>query len=114
MAGGTWGFGDLAAQPAAQRAEGADRLQIERVGGVAGFGGSHLKGRGAVALSDLSVADRQTVEALFRHGGSAPPPGADRYSYRITRQAASGSQTVVVPENAVPASLKNSVKDILE
>ena len=90
-----------------------DRLKIERVGGVAGFGGPHLKSRGEVALSDLSPADQKTVESLFADPKKVPaahPGQADAFSYRITR----GSQTIEVPEHAVPSTIKSSVKDVLE
>ena len=90
-----------------------DRLKIERVGGVAGFGGPHLKSRGEVTLSDLPAADQKTVESLFADPGkvSAAHPGqADAFTYRITR----GGKTIEVPEHAVPSTIKNSVKDVLE
>ena len=90
-----------------------DRLKIERVGGVAGFGGPHLKSRGELALSDLSPADQKTVESLFADPKKVPathPGQADAFSYRITR----GAHTIEIPEHAVPATIKNSVKDVLE
>jgi len=93
------------------------RLQIERIGGIAGFGGPHLKSRGEVALSDLSSADRQAVERLFADPQGAQPahPGeADAFRYRLTRQTPAGAQTVEVPGNAVPAALRDSVRDVLE
>ena len=90
-----------------------DRLKIERVGGVAGFGGPHLKSRGEVALSDLSPADQKTVDSLFADLGKVPaahPGQADAFTYRITR----GAHTIEVPEHAVPSTIKSSVKDVLE
>lgn len=90
-----------------------DRLKIERVGGIAGFGGPHLKSRGEVALSDLSDADRKMVESMFADPKKVPSARrgqADAFSYRITR----GAQTIEVPEHAVPSTIKNSVKDVLE
>lgn len=90
-----------------------DRLKIERVGGLAGFGGPHLKSRGELALTDLSAADHKTVEALFANpkaAGAAPPGQADAFRYRITR----GTETIEVPEHAVPAAIRNSVKDTLD
>ena len=89
-----------------------DRLKIERVGGIAGFGGPRLKSRGEVALSDLSSADRKAVESLFADpkGPEARRGEADAFSYRITR----GEKTIEVPEHAVPSTIRNSVKDELE
>jgi hypothetical protein len=93
-----------------------DRLQIEKLGGP-GFGGPHLKSRGEMAMSDLSPTDRQAVESLFNNPGKAKPehPGAaDYFLFSITRQTASGKETVVAPSDAVPAALRDSVKDVLE
>jgi len=97
--------------------ESVDRLEIERIGGLAGFGGPHIKSRGEVAVSDLSPADRQTVDDLFNHPEKVvqEPRGAgDVFRYRIMRHTAAGAQTIELPENAVPAALRNSVKDVLE
>jgi hypothetical protein len=97
--------------------ESVDRLQVERIGGLAGFGGPHLKGRGELALSDLSPADRHAIEALFNDPHKVVPvhPGeADAFRYRVTRLTVAGSQTIEVPGNAVPAALRDSVRDVLE
>ncbi len=115
--GGTLGCSALLAQPFPGKAQDVDRLQIERIGGLAGFGGPHLKSRGELALSDLSSADRRAVDDLFNNLQKAEPPHpgeADAFRYRITRMAAAGPQTIEVPDNAVPAALKESVKDVLE
>jgi hypothetical protein len=93
------------------------RLQIERIGGFAGFGGPHLKSRGELALSDLSPADIQAVEGLFNDPQKAVPaqPGeADAFRYRLTRQTPAGTRTIEVPSNAVPKALRDSVRDVLE
>src|SRR5258707_2735173 len=89
----------LPAQPLSRRAESVDRLQIERIGGLAGFGGPHLKSRGEVALSDLAPADRQAVEDLVsypRKAVPAQPAGTDAVGYHITRQTAAGAHAVGV------------------
>ena len=93
-----------------------DRIQIERTGGFAGFGlpGSRLQSRGEIALSELSSADRAAIDALFDSRGGAEPHMPDGFRYRITRQTATGPQTIEVPESKVPAALKDSVKDVLE
>ena len=96
-----------------------DRLQIERTGGFGGFGGAgHVKSRGEVALSDLSPADKQAVEGLFRNPEKAKadhPPKPDAFVYHITRQTAAGTEVVRdLPEDAVPTKLKESVRDTLE
>jgi hypothetical protein len=117
--GNTWGcsHGPLQAQPVSERAESVDRLKIERIGGFAGFGGPHLKSRGEVALSDLSPADRQAVDELFNDPQKAAPRPAgeaDAFRYRITRETAAGARAIEVPGNAMPAPLRDCVKDVLE
>ena len=94
-------------------------VKIERIGGFGGVGGPHLKSRGECSLADLSAADRAAVDALFASQGKAhaAPRNAqmrDGFSYRISRQTASGSKTVEVPESMVPAALVASVKDSIE
>ena len=89
-------------------------LHIERIGGP-GFGGPHLKGRGRHAFHALSPADQATVTALFDNGDVPADRGTgDIFQYRITREEASGPQTVQVPERMVPAALIASVQDTIE
>lgn len=94
-------------------------VKIERIGGLGGFGGPHLKSRGECSLADLSAADRAAVDALFAsQGKTRTVPGnaqmRDGFSYRISRQTPSGTRTVEVPESRVPAALVASVKDSIE
>ena len=89
-----------------------DSLNIERVGGVAGFGGPNLKSKGQIASSKLSPADRGAVEALFANP-PAEAAGPDEFSYRLTRQTPNGPETIQVPERHVPAAVRSSVKDQL-
>lgn len=91
-----------------------DRVQIERVGGFAGFGGSHLKSKGDVSVSDLSAADRKRLDDLFESKAQAPQSKPDSFRYIITRQTSSGEQKIEVPEELVPVGLRNRVKDTLE
>ena len=92
-----------------------DDLEIERIGGLAGMGlpGSRLRSRGRLALSSLSAADRQAVDALFE--APAPPPDnmRDGFRYRLTRRTAAGVQTVEMPESAIPAAVSGSIRDEL-
>ena len=114
--GSRWGCSESPAQALAGKAENVDRLKIERVGGLAGFGlpGSHLKSRGDVAVSELSPADRHAVDALFDSKAMPAPGMPDAFRYRITRETPKGPQTVEVPEDHVPLSLRNRVKDELD
>ncbi len=92
-----------------------DRLDIERLGGFAGFGGSgsHLRSRGQMDGASLSAADQQAVDALFAGPPKTAPKTADGFRYRITRHAPGGSKTVEVSEEHVPDAIKCSVKDEL-
>lgn len=96
-------------------------FKIERVGGLAGFGGpgARIASRGELAASALSAEEHSAVEALFkRHatgktGSRAAPPVADGFRYRISRTGAQGAETIEVPESDVPAALVRCVKDEL-
>lgn len=92
-------------------------MQVERIGGFAGFGGPHLKSRGEVVFSNLSPADRKATESLFNNPQRSQPGqvgAADVFRYRLTRQTTAGAETIEVPEDAVPASVRDSVRDVLE
>jgi hypothetical protein len=90
-------------------------LTIERLGGLAGFGGPHLKSEGQLAFADLLPDDQAKVEKLFA-GGSKPAVRNtnDVFNYRITRQKDGRPQSIEVPESLVPESLRASVKDTLK
>ena len=88
------------------------RLTIERLGGLAGFGGPNLQSRGEYAYADLAVPDRAKVDALFAGGKhAAVKPVNDGFTYRISRRGAHGTETVEVPEAMVPQALIASVVD---
>ena len=92
-------------------------LHVERIGGFAGFGGpgAHVRSLGQLDSAALSHEDQRAVDALFKsRGKSAAPPVRDGFHYRISRPSSSGAtETIEVPESAVPASLAKSVKDEL-
>jgi hypothetical protein len=92
----------------------AHPLEVERLGGLAGYGteGSRLRSRGQVDVSTLSAEDRQTVEVLFSDA-RAGSPRPDEFRYRLTRWTDKGPQSVEVPENQVPAAVRDVVKDEL-
>jgi len=90
------------------------KLQVERIGGFAGFGGarSHLRSRGEIDLETLSPEDQRAVESLFHsHGNTEPSQVRDGFLYRITRTTPKGVETIEVPENLVPAAIVQHVKD---
>ncbi len=89
-------------------------VHVERLGGLPGIGGprSPLRSCGDIALSELSQADRAALDELFRNPPRAAPSAVrDAFHYRISRGGASGSETVEVPEAAVPAAIAACVKD---
>ena len=88
-------------------------LHVERLGGLPGVGNprSRLRSCGEISLSALSQADRAAVEELFRNPPRAAPVLRDAFRYRISRDGASGAETVEVPETAVPTPVAACVKD---
>jgi hypothetical protein len=89
-------------------------LHVEKLGGLAGFGGSRsrIRSRGRIDSEALSAADQKAVELLFQTGGaSEPAKGADYFRFRISRTTAAGTETIEVPESCVPAALASCVKD---
>jgi len=92
------------------------KLRVERIGGLAGFGGarSHLRSRGEVDLETLSAEDKRKVESLFQSQGSAQPSQVrDGFLYRIARTTPEGVETIEVPEAVVPSAISQCVKDEL-
>ena len=89
-------------------------LHVEKLGGLAGFGGirARIRSHGQIDSAALSDADQKAVDSLFRTGGgSAPEKGADYFRFRISRATATGTETVEVSESSVPAALSSCVKD---
>ncbi len=92
------------------------KLQIVRIGGLAGFGGlgAHIRSHGEIEMESLCAADQQAVEALFQsHGKEAPSQVRDGFRYRISRNVAGKVETIEAPEMAIPSALSQSVKDEL-
>jgi hypothetical protein len=91
-------------------------VEVERVGGFAGFGGpgSRLHSRGTVDTAALAGADRDAVEKLFARASPAPAITPDAFLYRLTRQTEGGPQTIEVAEQHVPEALRSVVKDRID
>jgi hypothetical protein len=91
------------------------KITIERLGGLAGFGGpmSRLESKGEAAMESLPDEDRAAVDALFASPISASPPMPDGFRYRITLHAPGGEETIEVPETDVPMSLQTAIQDRL-
>ena len=81
------------------------RYFIERRGGFAG-----LKASGSIDGDAMDPGDRQLLEDLL--DGKEPfakDPGADRYTYVVTRENALGSTTREIPESVMPPTLASVV-----
>lgn len=91
-------------------------LHVEKLGGLAGFGGSksHIRSRGQVSTKELSPTDQKAVDSLFQTGDAVGRHSdADSFRFRISRTTESGTETVEVSEGHVPAALAACVKDEL-
>lgn len=91
-------------------------ILVERLGGLAGFGGpnARLRSRGQIALPDLSEAQRETLEQLFQlKEKSTVSEMRDGFRYRISRPTRSDNESIELPEATVPAWITACVKDEL-
>ena len=93
-----------------------DRLDIERTGGLAGFGGPSAKIRstGTLDLQRLSPSDRQAIEALFAGQSDSSSKSPDGFLYHLSRTTPGGTRTVVVSEERVPDAVRDAVHDELK
>lgn len=92
------------------------KLHVERIGGLASFGGvgAHIRSHGEIDMEALSATDQRAVEALFQsHGKEKPSQMRDGFFYRISRNTSGKVETIEVPEAVVPLALSQSVKDEL-
>lgn len=96
-----------------------DRLEVERLGGLAGFGGpgAHLRSLGCLQGHELAAADREQLAALFAGTPAAPEPhgAADGFRYRLALHRPGSVAPVVIelPEAAVPPAVRDCVSDEL-
>ena len=78
---------------------------IERRGGFAG-----LKASCTVDSDALDPDDRETLEALLdSEQPLAADPGADRYTYVVTRESPTGTTTREIPESVMPRTVASVV-----
>lgn len=91
-------------------------LHVEKLGGLANFGGtrSRIRSQGRLDTEALSARELQAVDSLFDSlDGPETSLAADGFRFRISRTTAKGTETVEVPESSVPAALASCVKDEL-
>lgn len=91
------------------------RIDVERLGGLAGYGmpGGHLRSRCHVMAQGLSLADQVMLRDIFLHPVEALVQTRDAFRYSLTRQRHNRLHTVVVAEAAVPESILNCLRDEL-
>jgi len=95
------------------------RLQVERLGGLAGLGGplSRIRSCGEIDSQSLSAADRKAVDKLFEsHARPKAKPktlARDTFTYRLTRETDDGKETIEVPEALIPDAVSGCVRDEL-
>ena len=78
---------------------------IERRGGFAG-----LKASCSIDGDTLDPDDRETLETLLNSKEPlAGDPGADRYTYVVTRESPSGTTTREIPESVMPLTVVSVV-----
>lgn len=93
------------------------KINVERVGGIAGFGGpqSRVRSIGEVETESLSKADQRIIDKAFRAPSSDENKDVrDGFRYRLSRSSAKGVEEVEVAESRVPASVTRCVRDVLE
>jgi len=89
-------------------------LQIERIGGLAGFGGAnaHVRSLGQLETDTLSPEHQRAVEDLFKPTGKSKDARiCDGFRYRISRTRSGKTETIEAPEERVPVALTQCVKD---
>lgn len=96
-----------------------DGIEIERLGGLGGFGlpGSAIRSRAVLTVADLSAGEHQALAGLLGTGtapaSTAARGAADGFRYRVTHVRGSARHELEVPESALPQSLQERVKDEL-
>ena len=84
-----------------------NHYDIERRGGLAG-----LKASGTVDADALDPKDREALDALLDGEATlAPDPGADRYTYVVTRTGSLGRTTREIPESMIPPGVARVVRE---
>ena len=90
------------------------KLTIERIGGLAGFGGenSRLRSRGEIDMNELSKEHKKAIEDLFASKGKAEKTFArDNFRYKISRVTSTGIESIEVDEDKIPDPVKQRVRD---
>jgi hypothetical protein len=90
------------------------KLTIERIGGLAGFGGanSHVQSRGEIKIEELSKEDKKVVEDLFISQSKRDSKMAmDTFRYKISRMTSVGIESIEAEEDKIPDIVKQCLRD---
>ena len=91
-------------------------IEIERLGGIAGFGGpgAHVRSRGRLAYASLTATDQALLDQAFKSVGKRKVSlQRDRFSYRVSRTDVAGTVTIEVAAEHLPTALVQCVVDEL-
>lgn len=90
------------------------KLKIERLGGLAGFGGtnSRLRSSGEINMDQLSAEEKKAVDDLFLSKDKVESTrNRDAFRYRISRTTSDGIESIEIDEEKIPNTVKQCVKD---
>ncbi|MFT3823968.1 MAG: hypothetical protein QM731_08605 [Chitinophagaceae bacterium] len=92
------------------------KLKVERIGGLAGFGGANtrLRSSGEIDTDKLSEADKKILEELFTGKDKEQDNlSRDNFRYRISRTTSKGTESIEADEEKIPIAVRQCVKDEL-
>ena len=92
------------------------RIKVEKLGGLAGFGGmSRLRSEGEIDLDQLPAGDRAMLERLLTIGPGLPaePSTSDGFHYRLSWIENGQQRCADVDGDELPESVKAVAKDRL-
>ncbi|MEI7921714.1 MAG: protealysin inhibitor emfourin [Planctomycetota bacterium] len=93
-------------------------MEIERLGGLAGFGlpSSRIRSHITLSYNDLNDKEIKNIDALFLLSPDrfkTMNKVADFFRYRIEVKSSGTTKTIEVSENDLIASIKDRIKDVL-
>ena len=90
-------------------------LHVEKLGGLAGFGGpaARIRSLGHLETDTLLPEEQRILDDLFNSPAVANAAICDAFRYRLSRTLTGKSESIEVPEDALPASVIQCVKDEL-
>ena len=87
---------------------------VEKLGGLAGFGGpsARIRSTGTIDDHSLSLKDRDLLQNLFISERQMKfSQKCDEFMYRISKREDGSDNCIEVPESLLPDSIRNCVRD---